>query len=115
MLRFHMKKKCINFGSYLDERRMHFNAMRKINCTENTIKLYDGTLAGKRNSADVFSLSQTTKSRKFTTERDKRSIKTANTVNSTLTFITLPYLGVRQSVRLVSDKNLRIHWFKSVS
>ena len=54
MLRFDMKKKCINFGSYLDKQRMHFNAMRKINCTENTIKLYDGTLAGKINSADVF-------------------------------------------------------------
>ena len=36
MLRFQMKKKCINFGSYLDKQRMHFNAMRKINCTENT-------------------------------------------------------------------------------
>ena len=34
MLRFHMKKKCINFGSYLDKQRMHFNGMRKINCTE---------------------------------------------------------------------------------
>ena len=53
MLRFHIKKKCINFGSYLDKQRMHFNAMRKINWIENTIKLYDRTLAGKINSADV--------------------------------------------------------------
>ena len=32
MLRFHIKKKCINFDSYLDKQRMHFNATRKINC-----------------------------------------------------------------------------------
>ena len=47
MLRFHMKKKCINFCSYLDKQRMHFNAMPKINCTENTMKLLIGRLLEK--------------------------------------------------------------------
>ena len=89
MLRFHMKKKCINFGSYLDKQRMHSNAKRKINCTENTICLLE-----KQTLPMFLGLSQTTKSRKFSTERDKGPIKTANTVNSTLTFITLPYLGI---------------------
>ena len=33
-----MKKKWINFDSYLDKQRMHGNAMRKIYFTENTSK-----------------------------------------------------------------------------
>ena len=45
MLRFHMKKKrIINLDSYLDKQRMHFDAMPKTNCTENTIKLLMGRL-----------------------------------------------------------------------
>ena len=66
-------------------------------------------LAEKQTLPMFLGLSQTTKSRKFSTERDKGPIKTANTVNSTLTFITLP------SMRLISEDNLRIHWFKRVS
>ena len=38
MLRFHIKKNCINFDSYLDKKRMHCNATRKNYFSENTSK-----------------------------------------------------------------------------
>ena len=52
MLRFHTKKKrIINFDSYLDKQRMHFDANQLYREHD---KVIDGTLAGKLNSADVF-------------------------------------------------------------
>ena len=56
MLRFHMKKKQINFDSYLDKHRMHCNAWEHQQEAKrcSLIKLYDGMLAEKINSADVF-------------------------------------------------------------
>ena len=56
-----MKKKRIYFDSYLDKQRMHYNAenlplrehqQEAKRCS--LIKLYDGMLAEKINSADVF-------------------------------------------------------------
>ena len=61
MLRFHIKKKRIYFDSYLDKQRMHCNAENLLfrehqqeakRCS--LIKLYDGMLAEKINSANVF-------------------------------------------------------------
>ena len=37
MLRFHIKKKCINFGSYLDKQRMHFNLI-SMQCGKSTVE-----------------------------------------------------------------------------
>ena len=53
-------------------------------------------LAGKINSADVFRFVPNYKKSKIYHERNKGSIKTANTVKSALSFITLPYVGIRR-------------------
>ena len=80
ILKFHMKKKWINFDSYLDKQRTHCNAMRKIYVSENTSKkpsdvAWESCMIGRllRKSTQLMSsgLPQTTKSRKFTVERDE--------------------------------------------
>ena len=110
MLRFQMKKKCINFGSYLDKRHMHFNAMRKINCKENTICLLE-----KQTLPMFLGLSQTTKSRKFSTERDKGADKDSEHSKFHTDVHNTSVSGNMSSMRLISEDNLRIHWFKIVS
>ena len=58
ILKFHMKKKWINFDSYLDlqcnAENLRFREHQQEAKRCGLIKLYDWTLAEKINSADVF-------------------------------------------------------------
>ena len=66
----------MNFGSYLDKQRMHRNAMRKT-AFQRTLEAKRcwliGRLFGKSTQLMFSGFPQTTKSRKFTVERDKDS------------------------------------------